>query len=160
MAELILEDSKDMDEGDAPIVYEYVCIPENEILEAEILDIEIRESNFWLDPDDESLGKQKEVSFKFKITENGPYSGSWVWGSTSTLFSTHPNCKLRLWTEEILGVDEGLPVDFSLNTEDLVGQNVRVIIANYWSPKNERNQHKVSDLQRIPSGHTPDSDAF
>lgn len=158
MAELILEESTSDDDGEK--TFEYVLIPENEVLEAEILEIKVQDSFFWVDVDDHSKGKDKEVSFKFNITEEGKFKNTWVFGSTSTIFNTHANCKLRLWTEEILGLDEGLPVDFSLNTEDLEGQKVRVIIANYWSPKNNRTQHKVSDLQRVPSGMTPDNDAF
>jgi len=158
MAELILEEST-TDEG-TETEFAFVLIPENEVLEAEILDVEVKDSFFWNDVDDHSQGKQKEVSFKFNITEDGKYKGVWVWGSTSTIFNTHPNCKLRLWTEEILGVDEGLPVDFSLNTDDLEGQSVRVIISNYYSKKHEAQRHKVSDLQRVPSGYSPDSDAF
>lgn len=160
MAEFILTASDTLDEGVEGGAREYTLIPEGSILDAEILDVEVRDSYyFWVDPDDHSKGKEKEVSFKFKVTEPGPNKDDWIWGSTSTVFNTHPNCKLRLWVEEIFAVEDSLPADFTLDTSDLKGQPVRIVVENYYSKKNERMQHKVADLQRAGVSHTA-VDAF
>lgn len=97
-------------------------IPDGSRLNAVVERAEERESFFK--NDDGTV--RYEVSFLFKITETGEWNGTKVFGNTPTTFSTHPDCKLRAWVQEILGGDD-LPVGFELNIDDLVGMPVRIV---------------------------------
>jgi hypothetical protein len=119
MAEFELEDSP-----------EFVAIPEGEVLEAEIVSAEVKESPFWKDQNDHSKGKQQQVGFKFRIVESGEYEDRVIFGNTPTTFTSHPDCKLRVWVLEILGEDE-FPLGFRFNTDNLVGMFVKVVVGNY-----------------------------
>lgn len=108
---------------------EFEAIPEGELLEAEIVNCELRETPFLIDENDPSKGKKEQVSFRFRIVEDGPYFGRTLFGNTPTTFTTHPDCKLRVWVQEILGMDS-LPIDFEFDTETLIGATVKVIVGN------------------------------
>jgi hypothetical protein len=114
MAEFVLED--------AP---EYVAIPDGEILAAEVVNCEVREAPF---EDRQNPGqKAKRVNFRFSITEAGEWQGRTIFGETPMTFSNHPDCKLRVWVQEILGEDD-LPVGFKFNTDALIGLPVRLAV--------------------------------
>ncbi len=118
---------EEADGGTAP--KEFKLLPQGAILLAEVLEAEVRDSFFWVDVEDHSKGKQKEVSFKFAIIEDGPYKGWKVWGNTPTTFNHNENCKLRHWVEEIFAWNE-VPAGTSFDTADLLGQPVNVIIGH------------------------------
>lgn len=113
--------------GTAP--KEFKLLPDGAILLAEVLEAEERDSFFWIDKEDHSKGKQREVNFKFAIIEEGEYKGWKVWGTTPTTFNHNENCKLRHWVEEIFAWDE-VPAGTTFDTSDLLGQPVSVIIAH------------------------------
>lgn len=81
---------------------EIQAIPANEVLAAEIVTCEERETPFWIDDKDHSKGKQRQVSFRFRITEDGEYYGRNLFGNTPTTFSTNPGFKLSIWVQEVL----------------------------------------------------------
>lgn len=110
MAKLVLEESE-----------ERPVIPEGEVLAVTILKCDVGTSPFKNDDGTE----RQQVSFTFKVIEEGEWQDLYLFGNTPTTFSTHPDCKLRGWVEEILG-GGALPVDFELDTDDLVGQDCRV----------------------------------
>lgn len=129
---------------------EYVAIPANSVLLAEVLKVEERDSFFWNDVDDHSKGKQREVSFRFKVIDDGEYNGRNIWGKTPTTFSTHPDCKLRVWVQEILGVDD-LPKDFEFEEEDLEGSEVKIVVSNYDKKNKDGSittKDQVADVMR------------
>lgn len=118
-------------------------IADGETVAVEVTRAEIRETPF---DDPANPGKKKwEVSFSFKITDPDPVLcllpndeggvdeisvtvfDQILFGNTPTTFSTHPDCKLRLWAQEILG-GTTLPVDFELDTDDLVGLPCRAVV--------------------------------
>jgi hypothetical protein len=104
----------------------YEVIPADEILNAEVSAVEVKETPF---DDERNPGqKQKQVSFKFLISD-GPHQGRILWGNTSTIFNDNENCKLRQWVQAILGQDT-LPVGFKFDTETLLGLPVRVVVGN------------------------------
>lgn len=114
MAEFVLED--------AP---EFVPVPDGEILAAEVVNCEVREAPF---EDRQNPGqKAKRVNFRFSVTEPGDYQGRTIFGETPMTFSNHPDCKLRVWVQEILGEDD-LPVGFKFNTDALIGLDVRIAV--------------------------------
>ena len=108
---------------------EIQAIPANEVLAAEIVTCEERETPFWIDDKDHSKGKQRQVSFWFRITEDGEYYGRNLFGNTPTTFSTHPDCKLRIWVQEVLDMDS-LPEGFEFEPSDLEGLPVKVVVGN------------------------------
>lgn len=132
----------------------YDTIPEGVVLEAEVVKATEKDSFFDVDQDRPELGKQREVSFRFRITDDAEYAneegelvsffGRQLFGRTSTTFSNHPDCKLRIWVQEILGVDS-LDVGFDLadeenddGTKDLVtleGLPVKVVVGHYQPKK-------------------------
>lgn len=108
---------------DAP--KEWDVIPGNTELEAEVLGIEERVKPFKDDRGNDVV----KVNFSFKILSEGDYKNRRQFGETSTNFVDHPDCKLRAWVKAILGVDQ-LPEDFVLDTDDLLGMTVRIIVGN------------------------------
>lgn len=156
-------------------------IPEDVILEAEVVKVKEQDSFFFIDPDDESKGKKPEVSFRFRITDDSEYvneDGEMVnfvnrqlFGRTPTTFSNHPDCKLRVWVQEILGLDS-LPVDFELEQDEddksfpiLEGMPVKVVVSHYQPKGNNADgtpkppKEQVSDVMRI-SGYASASNTF
>lgn len=111
---------------EAPV---FEAIPEDTILEAEIDTVEERETPFDIDKNDPSKGKQRQVSFKFRVTQEGEHNGRVLFGNTTTTFSNHPDCKLRVWVQEILGQDK-LPLGFKLDLSQLEGAPIKVVVGN------------------------------
>lgn len=150
----------------------FSVIPEGAILEAEVVKAQEQDSFFWVDKNDESKGKQREVSFRFAITDDAEFvddetgetvsfAGRQLFGRTPTTFSNHPDCKLRVWVQEILGVDE-LPVGFEFEPEDLEGLPVKVAVGHYQKKNADGTttpKETVSDVIRI-GGFADAADTF
>lgn len=111
---------------EAPV---FEAIPQDTVVEAEIEQVEERVTPFDIDKNDPSKGKQKQVSFRFRVTGPSEYEGRVLFGNTTTNFSNHPDCKLRVWVQEILGQDQ-LPVGFKLDLEQLEGAPIKVVVGN------------------------------
>lgn len=134
----------------------FETIPAGTKLESIVETVKVEDSFFWNDKDDHSKGKQKKVSFKFKVAddENPEYNGRVLFGDTNTKFNNHPNCHLYTWVCEIYGVDE-LPTGFKLDLEDLVGLNVVVEIDTYPKKGEDRENtatwtgNKAVSVQRV-----------
>lgn len=110
---------------------EFEAIPANEVIEAMIEEVEVKDSPFDVDEGDPSKGKKQQVSFKFRVTEEGQWNNRVLWGNTPTTFSSHPDCKLRVWVQEILGLDSLNPDDdFSFDTDHLVNMPVNIVVGN------------------------------
>jgi hypothetical protein len=103
-------------------------IPEGEIVDVEVVEVEIR------DLDSEFRAKykikeDKEVSFRFKVI-SGQYSNRNLWGHAKPYWDNSDNCRLRLWTQELFGVDR-MPDDYEFDTDDFTGKTARVVVRNY-----------------------------
>ena len=123
-------------------------IPEDEVLAAVVESCEERETP-WERPDG---SKAVQISFRFLITE-GQYAGRTIFGNTPTTFTTHPDCKLRIWAQELLGQDK-LPAGFKFDTDDLVGLPCRVVIGNRARKAKDGSEvvrDFVSEVLRAPS---------
>lgn len=100
-------------------------IPEDSIVTAEVKEVTLEEKPArWRNGPDDT----HRVSFHFVVTE-GQYARRHLWGNSSVYFSTSPNCKLRLWAQEILGLDVW-PQGEELDTDKLAGRQVRLIVGN------------------------------
>lgn len=103
-------------------------IPDKSSFEAVLLSVEQQDSRWDLDDTDPSKGKKKELVFKFEIMDpDGEFNERWVWGRTTSAFTTHPSNKLRQWVQGILDEDV-LPDGFVLDTTALVDRRCRVIV--------------------------------
>jgi len=123
---------------------EFQTLPADTILKAVVQKVEQRETPFNIDDNKPELGKKDEVSFRFQVSE-GEHQGRVFFGSTMTYFDASPNCRLRVWVEEILGIDE-IPVGFKFDTDDLIDLPVKIVLGVTKSDKN-----KVVDLVRMNS---------
>jgi hypothetical protein len=98
-------------------------IDEGEVYNAQITNVRLREKPFK----DERTGQPvKRVEFAFKLSADDGHDGQDIWGDTSTRFNDHPDCRLRAWSEAILGMH--LPPHFKLDTDTLIDRRCRVII--------------------------------
>lgn len=140
MAEFVLTEAQASDKK------EFEPIPDGLVVEAELLSVQIKPKKI--------RGEEMErVEFAFKIVD-GDFKNRRVWGDTSTAFVDHPECRLRAWTQEIMGVD--LPKGFKLDTDALVGSRCRVAISAYeWEPKDapgtKKHGARVQDVIRSKS---------
>lgn len=96
---------------------------------------------------------QEIVNFEFTITD-GEYKNRRVWGFTPTTFTSHENCKLRQWVQELLGVTELTP-GFKFKLNDLLGCDARIVIGlQTWQAKDgsgERWRNTVDDVISLNS---------
>jgi len=108
---------------------DYMPIPDGEILPAIVEKVEKRQTPFDVDRDDPSKGKRWEVSFTFIIDEGNDFEGRKVFGNTPTTFTTHPDCKLRRWLQELLNIEGDMGAGHEVNLSDFVGVSCRVQVA-------------------------------
>ncbi len=101
------------------------AIPVPNILECEVVKVEEREKPEWAIRDPEVT---TEISFRFRVI-SGDYEKRNLWGNAAPFFNFSPKCRLRLWVQAILGVDE-LPEGYQLNLEELAGKRCRVTVGN------------------------------
>lgn len=120
----------------------FEAIPAGEELLCEIEDCFVKEAP-WKNDDGEH---PQRVNFKFRVQEEGKYKGRILFGNTSTSFVDHPDCKLRGWVKEILGLDE-IPIGFRFSTDLLVNEFVVVGVGNY-DGKNVDGSVKVRDTAK------------
>jgi len=142
--EFELGDSSGSGSGDEKT--EFVVIPEDTMVEAELLGMEKKKMPFQ----DDNGNDVFKVEWTFKITEEGEYKNRRVWGQTSTIFTSHEDCKMRAWVQEILAVDELSP-GFKFKTGDLVNEKARIVIGqrSYTTRDGEaRTVNTVKDVIR------------
>ncbi len=91
----------------------------------------------------------KRVEFKFSISDGSAHDGTNVWGDTSTKFVQHPECRLRNWSQAILGQELG--VGYRLDTDLLVGHDCRINVGlkQYEQNGQPKQRNFVKDV--IPS---------
>lgn len=119
MAEFTLED--------APV---YEALPDGIELLAEVIAVTVGESPFFKKSD--PTQKEIQVSFRFRVIDekdDGKYFGRTLFGNTPDTFSNHPECKLRIWVQELLRKD-ALPVGYRFDTDYLEGQLVKITVGN------------------------------
>lgn len=131
---------------EAPEGGDFEIIPEDSILEAEVAKVEVVTTKMT----DENTGEPvKRVEFTFLIQEE-PYLSQKrrLWGSTSTKFNQHENCKLRAWVQEIMAVDQ-LTTGFKLDLQALVGNRCRVVVEERsWESKTKTNEDGTPFIER------------
>lgn len=124
-------------------------LAEDEIFEAEVVNIQIKDTPFHEDKDDPNSPLQRKMEFKFVIhaeefSENDKRN---IWGQTGVKLTNHPDNKLRQWCTTLLGVEE-IPIGYVLNTDTLLSKRCRIVIGSKSYEKNGRIQTRnfVKDL--------------
>lgn len=119
-------------------------IPENRIVNVVVEECEVRAF-------DEAFRRQwnvqdtHEVSFRFRV-KGGDYDNRVVFGSAKPIFEDDPDCRLRLWTQELMGVDT-LPDNYVFDTDDLVGRSGRILVRVHTKQNGEQT-NKVKEVLR------------
>lgn len=101
----------------------FELLPEDSIIDVTISNIEI---SVWTDP--QTQESRKNLNWTFTINTPGEWDGKRIWGNTSMVFNTNPNCKLRNWSQSVLNTE--LDVDYVLDTDDLIGRRCRVVVGH------------------------------
>lgn len=134
-------------------------IPEDTKLHAEVVSVATRKKK------NGQTGEEYErVNFKFVVADpDSPWHEQTLYGDTPTTFNTHPDCRLRNWSQEIMGVEE-LPAKFRLDTDVLEGLDCYVIVGarEYEKDGEKKTANWVKDVQRTNSSSTagPDEEPF
>lgn len=102
---------------------------------AEVVDIKLQEKPFKDRVTNEPI---RRVNFRFRLISDDEHDGTTIFGDTSTVFNTHPECRLRAWTEAILG--QQLPANFELDTDMLIGGRCRIVVGRREFEKDGRNE--------------------
>lgn len=128
---------------------DWVAIPDNTFLEAEVLNIKTVTKPFT---DKETGEPVQRVEWEFKVTdESSEFKGRRVKGETSTNFTKHPDCRMFMWVQEILGTTD-LPDNFNFNTEDVIGASCIVLVGLKEKPRKDGkgiwSDNSVKDVQR------------
>jgi len=103
-------------------------IPEGKVVNVEVVAVELRDIN----PEFRAKYKIKdtqEVSFRFKVID-GDFKNRNLWGNAKPIWNDADNCRLRLWTQEIFGVDR-MPEGYEFDTDDFTGMKARVVVRNF-----------------------------
>jgi hypothetical protein len=130
--------------------------PEDEIFRAEVVGVRKVKSRFK----DEQTGEdQFKMEFRFAIADpDGEFDGVNIWGETPYIFNTSPRCKLRNWSQEIMGAE--FPPGYKLDTDVLRGQEVRIIIGHRkYTRKGETEESVhafVKDVLRLSVSYEQD----
>lgn len=117
MARLVVEQS---------VAKQFDLLEEDSIHEVTVSNIEV--STY----DDPQNGPRKNLNWTFTLHTPGDWEGKRIWGNTSMVFNTNPNCKLRNWAQSVLGTD--LDAGFELDTDDLVGRKARIAVGYRKKP--------------------------
>lgn len=131
-------------------VPEFDVIDDGDILEAVVDSCEERESKFFKDANG---NPEMQVAFRFRVIQDGPFFDRVVFGDTPITFSTHSECKLRMWVQELLSEDS-LPSGFRFNTDTLIGLPCRIVVTQYTSKAGKKG-NSVQDVLRAKGASAP-----
>jgi hypothetical protein len=135
---------------------ERATIPDGTWVEAEVVSITPK-----VKTSQQTGEKYDRLLFKFTIDDPGqPWDGQTIYGETSQAYKRHPDCKLFMWSQEILAAD--LPEKFRLNTDMLLSERcqVRVFSREYEKNGQPMVYNGVDDVRRNRQTAHAVSDAF
>lgn len=131
-------------------------IPDGEVVEVQLEEVTERPVPF---------GSGIRWNWKFRVTEEGPFKGRYIYGDTSDSFVINEECKAYSWAKALTGDDyRGGGV---FDTDDLMGLHGRVIAYHRPDRKNASKmwvnvrdvlppkEHQRTQNEIQPSGVTP-----
>jgi hypothetical protein len=91
--------------------------------------------------------KVKKFEFHFKLISDDGHDGQDIWGETSTRFNTHPECRLKNWSEALLG--QRLPAKYKLDLDTLRDHKCIVVVGrrDYEKDGQAKSRNFVADVQ-------------
>lgn len=99
-------------------------VPEDTVLQAEVIGCRIVEEPFY---EDDGVTKVRKVEFKFIVRHPGSqWDGETYWGKTPVRFNTHVDCKLKNWAQAIEGYE--FPEKYNLDTDILLNKPCRIVM--------------------------------
>jgi hypothetical protein len=141
---------------------EFDPIPANTIADVEVIDVTYKEisAEFRAKYD---IKDTHEVSFHFKVID-GPFKNRHIWGTAKPYLNESDRCRLRIWVQELLGIDK-LPADFALNPnpdtgvfDEFTGLHARVFVENYTRKRDGKVLDRVRDVLRSVNPITTDEE--
>ena len=96
-----------------------------------------------------------EFNFQFKVLD-GNFKNRKVWGSAHATWHDGSNCRLRIWSQEIMGVNS-FPEGYEFDSDHLVGQVCRVTIKNYTKGDGSLGESVADVLRAVPGQQAPTS---
>lgn len=153
MAKLSFKQSNAADSAPAPTNSgfkpksdKFPAIPEG-VYDAEVVRMEHR----YVDKSRTPWKKHnEEISIAFKIT-NGEYANRWFFADTPFYLDDSPGCRLRIWLQELIGVDK-LPDTFEFDTDELdeyLGFDCRIRVNQYPTKKGETKNGVAEVLRSV-----------
>lgn len=97
------------------------------VLNVEVTKVELREINEQY-RQKYNIEATHEFNITFKVLD-GEFKNRLIWGNAQALWY-EGNCRLRLWAQAILGVDD-FPADYEFDSDHIVGHKCRVTVKNY-----------------------------
>lgn len=136
-------------------------IEDGEIYGAQLVGTNLKERKFPSEPE-----PVKRVGWKFRIESEDGHDGQDVWGETSTRFVDHPECRLKTWSEALLGQE--LPAGYRLDLDTLHDRKCRVIIGKREYVKDGetkfhnfvREVHPTREAMASMAQNTPELEPF
>lgn len=98
---------------------------------------------------DDAGNTVKKIEFHFKLVADDGHDGQDIWGETSTKFNSHPQCRLRAWSESILGMP--LPPRFELDTDMLVDRRCIVVVGKKTYEKDGETKNRNFVREVLPT---------
>ena len=96
-----------------------------------------------------NIAATHEFNFRFRV-QDGPYAKRVVFGSAKAEWDDGPGCRLRLWAQEIMGVDS-FPADYQFDSDHLIGQRCRITIKNYPKRDGSTGESAADVLRAVPT---------
>lgn len=122
----------------------FATIPNNTMLNVVVEKCEVRPLKEWF-REKYNVSDTHEVSFMFRVVDEN-FKRRVLFGNAKPYINDSDNCRLRIWTEEIMGVNS-LPDGYEFDTDDLVGLNARILVGEYT--KNDgTTDNKVKEVLR------------
>lgn len=103
--------------ADSPSGY----IEDGEIFTARLVGNNEKERKFPSEP-----APVKRVGWKFQIESDDDFHNRTVWGETGDKLVPHPECRLKMWSEALLGHE--IPPGYELDLDNLLERRCRIIV--------------------------------
>jgi hypothetical protein len=100
----------------------------------------------------------EEVNFAFKpVDDQIRKDCGWFFTDVPAILDNSSNCKLRLYIQSILGIDDlaaVFPDGFEFEPNDYIGQYCQIRVGTYFSKKKQEIQNSVEDVTPASSSGT------
>jgi len=129
---------------------EYATLPVDSIIHVKVDECTVKTVNG-------QNGDWEKLEFKFKVlgiqsvSDQGPIAdyenliGGPIWGSVPFKLTNHPENRLRLWAEAILGMELG--VGYEMDTDAFLRRECRAVTGQYEAKARDRYGNRVKKHQ-------------